>query len=64
MDVEKDTAQFSDLAAATGAAQQLAVLRATRPKLTVTIAHPELRKWLRTSPEGQAVENVVQKLLG
>ena len=50
-------------AAATGAAQQLAALRATRPRLTVTIARRELRKWLRTSPEGQAVEDHVAKLL-
>ena len=63
-------------AAATGAAQQLAELRAQRsdpsratkrgsPRpLTVTIARRELRKWLRTSPEGQAVENVVRRLIG
>ena len=51
-------------AAATGAAHQLAELRATRPKLTVTIARRELRKWLRTSPEGQTVEDVVGRLLG
>ena len=50
-------------AAATGAAQQLADLRASRPRLTVTIARRELRKWLRTSPEGQTVENEVGRLL-
>ena len=50
-------------AAAAGAAQQLAELRATRPRLTVTIARRELRKWLRTSPEGQTVENEVGRLL-
>ena len=50
-------------AAATGAAQQLAELRATRPRLTVTIARRELRKWLRTSPEGKTVEDVVEELL-
>ena len=43
-------------AAATAAAQQLAALRAARPKLTVTIARRELRKWLRTSKEGNTVE--------
>ena len=51
-------------AAATGAAQQLADLRVTRPRLTVTIARRELRKWLRTSPEGKTVEDMVRKLLG
>ena len=50
-------------AAATGAAQQLAALRATRPRLTVTIARRELRKWLRNSKEGKAVENLVADLL-
>ncbi len=63
-------------AAATGAAQQLAALRAQRstssgtakrgsPRpLTVTIARRELRKWLRTSPEGKTVEGLVGRLLG
>ena len=63
-------------AAATGAAQQLAALRAQRsdptrtakrgsPRpLTVTIARRELRKWLRASPEGKAVEDLVGRLLG
>ena len=32
-------------------------------KLTVTIARRELRKWLRTSVEGKAVETAVGKLL-
>ncbi len=49
--------------AATAAAHQLEQLRATRPRLTVTIARRELRKWLRASTEGQAVEEVVKKLL-
>ncbi len=61
--------------AATGAAAQLAELRAQRiqtpttanrrtPRpLTVTIARRELRKWLRASKEGKAVEDVVKKLL-
>ena len=42
--------------AATGAAKQLEQLRQDRPKLTVTIARRELRKWLRASTEGKAVE--------
>ena len=33
-------------------------------KLTVAIVRRELRKWLRASPEGQAVEDAVGKLLG
>ena len=47
-------------AAAEGATNQLARLREERgPKLTVTIARRELRKWLRASPEGHAVEKAV-----
>ena len=51
-------------AASVGAAEQLAQLRQQRDRVTVTIARRELRKWLRTSPEGQAVESAVKKLLG
>ena len=50
-------------AAAAGAAQQLAQLRQDRDRVTVTIARRELRKWLRESPEGKAVEDKVGKLL-
>lgn len=50
-------------AASEGAAQQLARLREERDRVTVTIARRELRKWLRASPEGQAVEDAVRKLL-
>ncbi len=50
--------------AAVGAAQRLAGLREERDKVTVTVARRELRKWLRESPEGQAVEEVVGRLLG
>ena len=50
-------------ASAEGAARQLARLREKRDRVTVTIARRELRKWLRTSPEGHAVENAVKKLL-
>ena len=50
-------------AAAAGAARELARLRADRERVTVTIARRELRKWLRSSPEGQAVETAVAKLL-
>ena len=51
-------------AAAEGAAQQLERLRQERDRVTVTIARRELRKWLRQSPEGQAVEDAVGELLG
>ena len=52
-------------AAAAGAAKQLAQLRVDRGDgLTVTIARRELRKWLRASAEGKAVEAGVGRLLG
>ncbi len=51
-------------AASLAAADQLAQLHEERDRVTVTIARRELRKWLRTSPEGQAVEDAVKKLLG
>ncbi len=55
-------------AAAAGAAKQLAKLRRERARsrlpFTVTVARRELRKWLRRSPKGRAVENAVEKLLG
>ena len=51
--------------AAAGARKQLEILRKQRgDKLTVTIARRELRKWLRTSEEGKAVEAAVGRLLG
>ena len=50
-------------AAASGAARQLAKLRQEREDLTVTIARRELRKWLRGSRQGKAVEANVRKLL-
>ena len=50
-------------AAATGAAHQLTQLRRERDQVTVTVARRELRKWLRESPEGSAVENAVSQLL-
>ena len=51
-------------AATLATANQLAQLRQQRDRVTVTIARRELRKWLRNSPEGQAVEEAVTKLLG
>ena len=60
-------AEISDAgrAAAAGAAQRLAELRAQRgDNLSVTIARRELRAWLRTSPEGAAVEGAVGRVLG
>ena len=50
-------------AAAEGAARQLAKLREERDRVTVTIARRELRKWLRASPEGKSVEDLVGRLL-
>ena len=50
-------------AAAEGAARELAALRQTLPKLPVTIARRELRKWLRESEEGTEVEWAVKELL-
>ena len=50
-------------AAAKGAARQLAALQAERSRVTVTIARRELRKWLRSSPQGQTVEHAVTRLL-
>ena len=49
--------------AAAGAAKQLAQLREQRDNVTVTIARREIRKWLRESDEGKAVEEMVDKLL-
>ena len=59
-------ARISDAGAqaAAAAAERLEQLRADRgDKLTVTIARRELRKWLRNSPEGAAVEEAVKDLL-
>ena len=50
--------------AAAGASKQLERLRQERDRVTVTIARRELRKWLRASDEGKAVEDVVGRLLG
>ena len=50
-------------AAARGATRQLEQLRQERGDVTVTIARRELRKWLRGSPEGAAVEEGVGRLL-
>ena len=50
--------------AATGAADQLATLLKGRgDRLTSTITRRELRKWLRASDEGKAVETAVTRLL-
>ena len=54
--------------ASQAAARRLAHLRqerqATNRPLTVTIARRHLRAWLRTSPEGNRVEEAVGELLG
>ena len=49
--------------AAIGAAKQLAQLRQNRDEVTVTVARREIRKWLRESSEGKAVEEAVKELL-
>ncbi len=49
--------------AAEGTALQLARLYEERDRVTVTIARRELRKWLRESAEGEAVEKLVGRLL-
>ena len=51
-------------AAAKGAAEQLAQLRQDRGEVSVTIGRREIRKWLRESTEGKAVEKAVEKVLG
>ena len=43
--------------------RQLAQLRQDRTHVTVTIARREIRKWLRKSKEGKAVEKAVGELL-
>ena len=50
-------------AAAEGVAKQLAQLRQDRGEVTVSIARREIRKWLRESKEGRAVEDTVKELL-
>ena len=54
-------------AAAREAQERLTALRAwceqNEKEFTVTIARRELRKWLRASPEGAAVEDTVRRLL-
>ena len=61
----RSTSKLSDAgkAAAKGPARQLAALQAERSRVTVTIARRELRKWLRSSPQGQTVEHAVTRLL-
>ena len=50
--------------AAAGGGKKLEELRGQRgDRLTVTIVRRELRKWLRDSTEGEAVENSVGELL-
>ena len=57
--------QISDAgrAAAQAAARKMAQLNQERQRLTVTIARREIRKWLRESSEGKAVEEAVHELL-
>ena len=50
--------------AAAGVERELVNLRQRYPRLTVTIARREIRKWLRESVEGKRVEDVLGVLLG
>ena len=50
-------------AAAQCVGKRLAKLRQDRGEVTVTIARREIRKWLRKSKEGEAVEKAVGELL-
>ena len=50
-------------AAAAGVERELSSLRTARGDVSVTIARRELRAWLRSSPEGAAVEDAVGRLL-
>ena len=50
-------------AATLATAKQLTQLRKERDRVTVTIARRELRKWLRKSKVGKAVEEAVAELL-
>ncbi len=49
--------------AAIGVERELENLRQRYPRLTVTIARREIRRWLQESAEGQRVEGVVGELL-
>ena len=51
-------------AAAQGAAKQMTQLHQNRGEVSVTIARREIRKWLRESKEGKAVEDAVEELMG
>ena len=46
-----------------GVARELAALHTEREDVSVALARKELRSWLRTSPEGAAVEAAVGRLL-
>ena len=62
--LHRNLAQAGEAAAA-GVQLELAKLREQHgDKLTVTIARREIRKWLRSSKEGAAVERLVGELLG
>ena len=50
-------------AAEDGARKELDRLYKNRGHVTIRIARRELRKWLRESPEGAAVEAAVEQLL-
>ena len=62
--LHRNLAQAGEAAAAGVQTSPQAKLREQRgDKLTVTIARREIRKWLRSSKEGAAVERLVGELL-
>ena len=64
-DVRHQAVAEAGVRAASAANDRLSQLRREYgERLTVTIARRELRKWLRASAEGAAVEGVVGRLLG
>ena len=60
--LHSDVSEAGKLASA-GAMERLTQLRQKRNRVTTAIARKELRKWLRESPAGQAVEEIVRRLL-
>ncbi len=64
VETEEDMAVYPNAALEDGdLALIMTTLREERDRVTVTIARRELRKWLRASDEGHAVEAAVGRLL-
>ena len=58
-----EISKAGESAAAAAAVQLEGLQQEYGERLTVTIARRELRKWLRSSNEGRAVEDAVGRLL-